>query len=248
MPCNTHLGVDLWASFGPIKEDTNEHPIWPSIICDMAIESEPLETLLARRDWYLSDKTGVNIWLGLKYWRDEGKWWMGLCARRSVMGCVSDVASEGQQPQWSWLAKIPGLESAEEFPSIHDRRTEIWKIPQSFLFHPISIHDVWEDLPKEFTVEVDQYRNRIINFSPHVGATLGMTGQDLKDDLIETDFEDDEDFNAREYYMHEDDEDALEEDDDEDDEVCSEDFVEYDLDDHYLSSDSSMSDEHEDEE
>jgi hypothetical protein len=225
MPCNTHLGVDIQASFGPVKEDTKEHPIWPTIICDMAIESEPLETLLARRDWYLSDKTGVNVWMGFKYWREEGKWWMGLCARRSVTG---DAASDGHQPQWTWLAQIPGLESGEEVPSIHDARTELWNIPLSFLFHPISMDDVWADLPKVFTVEVDQYRNRIINFSPHVGASLGMTGQDLKDDLIDTDFEDDEDFN-REYYMNEDDED----DEDEEEVEIDEDT---DMDDYYLSS------------
>jgi hypothetical protein len=247
MPCNTHLGVDIFASFGPIKEDTKEHPIWPTIICDMAIESEPLETLLARRDWYLSDKTGVNVWLGFKYWREEGKWWMGLCGRLSVTAGES-TASDGDHPQWTWLAQIPGLESGEEFPSIHDTRNEIWNIPLSFLFHPISMDSVWEDLPKDFAVDVDQYRDRIINFSPHVGASLGMTGQDIKDDMIETDFEDDEDFNVREFYMHEyceDDETC--EDDDEDCTVYSEDFEDTDMEAYNFDSEAFEEDEPEEE-
>jgi hypothetical protein len=87
MHCNTHIGVDIQASLGPVREDTHEHPIWHPISWNMAIESEPLEKLLARRDWYLS---GVNVWLGFKYWREEGKWWMGLWARRSLLGEVSN--------------------------------------------------------------------------------------------------------------------------------------------------------------
>jgi hypothetical protein len=86
MPCNMNISYGPKAAFGPFKEDTEEQATWPTFICDMAIESKPLEAILARRDWYLSEKTGVNVWLGIKYFKDEGTWWMGLCARGAIVG------------------------------------------------------------------------------------------------------------------------------------------------------------------
>lgn len=91
------------------------------------------------------------------------------------------------------MARIRGLDSGEEFPSIHETRTEIWEIPTSFLFHPISMDDARPDLPSVITVNTDRYRDRIINYSRYVGATLGLTGQDMKDELMEEDSDGDDD-------------------------------------------------------
>jgi hypothetical protein len=91
------------------------------------------------------------------------------------------------------MARIPGLDSGEEFPSIHETRSEIWEIPTSFLFHPISMDNARPDFPSVITVNVDKYRDRIINYSHNVGAELGLTGQDMKDDLIEEDSDGDDD-------------------------------------------------------
>jgi hypothetical protein len=71
--------------------------------------------------------------------------------------------------------------------------TEIWEIPISFLFHPISMDDACPDLPKVITGNVDKYRDRIINYSHYVRATLRLTGQDMKDELIEEDSDEDDD-------------------------------------------------------
>jgi hypothetical protein len=140
----------------------------------MAIESEPLEAILTRRDWYLSENTGVNVWLGIKYFREEGTWWMGLCARHPIVDHASDEAHGG----WDWMAQLPGLESGEAFPSVHDVRNEVWKVSISLLFHPISMEDVRPGLPYEITVEVDKYRDRIVRPDINVCALMDVTGEE----------------------------------------------------------------------
>jgi hypothetical protein len=126
------------------------------------------------------------------------------------------------------MGRLPGLESGEEFPSIQEVRNEIWEIPVSFLFHPISMEDVCPDLPQVITVEVDKYRDRITRPDTWVCALVGLTGQDVIDEstvrvtYVGEDPDDDD---------VEDDPDYEEEDEDEDlddDEEDSEDMEEYD--------------------
>lgn len=156
-PCVVHTPrLTINASFGPWTK-SNPRP-WPTIMIDMARGNEDMNCLFARRDFYLSAVTQVNVWIGLHYFKDTGVWWMGI-ARRSV-----DMLDECTTPRvWFWMYRLPGIESGEEYLDINIPRSEIWNIPTELLTFPDPVTSLPYPLPHGFTVEVEKYRECLLN-------------------------------------------------------------------------------------
>jgi hypothetical protein len=154
-PCATHTdSLDVNAGFG-LWSKQNKRP-WPTIFIDVAANTEDISALLARRDWYLRKKTQVNIWIGAKYFKSEGTWWMGV-ARRSARGCL------GEEDPPKWIGRLQGVEDGEEFESLTTPRKEVWIVPTSLLFHPDAVPVLEPSYPESFFVEVEKYRQRLTN-------------------------------------------------------------------------------------
>ena len=115
-----------------------------------------MSTLLARRDWYLGKDTQVNVWIGAKYFKSEGTWWMGA-ARRTARGCL------GENDAPKWIGRLQGVEDGEEFESVTSPRKEAWIVPTILLFHPDTVPDCEPPYPEGLVVEVDKYRQRLTN-------------------------------------------------------------------------------------
>jgi len=154
-PCVPHTDrLEVNASFGAWSEKNKRK--WPTILIDVARSTESLSTLLARRDWYLGKDAQVNVWIGAKYFKSEGTWWMGT-ARRSARSCL------GEEEAPKWIGRLQGVDDSEEFESLAAPRKEVWTVPTSLLFHPDTVPVLEPPYPDSFMVEVEKYRERLVN-------------------------------------------------------------------------------------
>jgi hypothetical protein len=132
-------------------------------------QKEDIQALLSRRDWYLSHNTGVNIWIGVKHFRESGLWWMGI-ARRDFDAVPPAVMSETWPPS-IWMYQLPGVEYGE-FESINTPRKEMWEIPSEMVFHPDPIPqfdpldpipELKDPLPEIVVMELEKFRHKILH-------------------------------------------------------------------------------------
>lgn len=162
------------AAYGPWTEFNPR--VWPTVVFDASFpQSEEMETLLARRDWYLSHNTGINIWIGAKHFREAGKWWIGV-AHRNFNPPTPPV--EQQLPEtWPpsiWMFQLPGIDTGE-YESLTTPRTEVWEIPTEMVFHPdpIPVYDpqiphlasesLKNPLPSTLKLDLERFRDTILN-------------------------------------------------------------------------------------
>src|SRR5438046_2562582 len=58
---------------------------WPTIVFEFGNENETVPQWKRDRDVYLGWTTGVNVWIGLRYYRNNSDhtdtWWMGVAHR-----------------------------------------------------------------------------------------------------------------------------------------------------------------------
>ena len=164
---------DVCACFGPYNEQSKR--VWPSIMIDMGPEKEDIRDLFARRDWYLSNNTNVNVWIGVKLFRNTGTWWMGV-ARRDFTPITDQphVLEKTSLPS-IWISQLPNEETGG-YVALSATRDEKWHIPTELIFHPDPIPELESSFPDSFVVQVEEYRNVLENPKEQGGVYTGGLG------------------------------------------------------------------------
>lgn len=174
-PCAPTSALDVNATFGPWSKDKKQ--IWPTVVLDVAFQSEDMATLLARRDFYLSHSTGVNVWIGVQHCRENGTWWMSV-ARRDF----SAVRQPEQQTQDNWPPSIWLYQLANgQHEPLTTPRNEVWDIPMDMIFYPDPVQIVDPPLPGYFRLEVECFRERIVNPIEEGPMTLDYHDDEMKE-------------------------------------------------------------------
>ena len=159
---------DICACFGPHNEENKR--VWPSIMIDMGPEKEEITDLFARRDWYLSN-TNVNVWIGVKLFRNTGTWWMGVARRDFSSVANQSHVLEKTWPSSIWVSQLPNEETGGYVP-LSASRNEKWHIPTEWIFHPDRVPDL--KFPDSFVVQVEEYRDMLQNPKEQGGVYTGM--------------------------------------------------------------------------
>lgn len=144
---------------------------------DMGPEKEEIKDLFARRDWYLSDNTNVNVWIGVKLFRNTGTWWMGVARRDFTPSANQSHVSEKPWPPPIWVYQLPNEETGGYVP-FSAPRDEKWNIPTEWIFHPNPVPNL--EFPESFVVHVEEYRNVLENPRQQGGLYTGVLGKYAK--------------------------------------------------------------------
>jgi hypothetical protein len=139
---------------------------------DMGPEKEEIEDLFARRDWYLSNNTGVNVWIGVKLFRNTGTWWMGVARRDFTPLASPSNISEKTWPPSIWISQLPNEETGGYVP-LCASRDEKWHIPTELIFYPDPVPELKSSFPDSFVVHVEEYRDRLENPKEQGGVYTG---------------------------------------------------------------------------
>lgn len=189
-PCAPNRALDCSAAFGPWTESNPR--VWPTVVFDASFpQSEEMETLIARRDWYLSHNTGVNIWIGAKHFREAGKWWIGVAYRDFNPPSPPEGPLPETWPPCIWMYQLPGLDTGE-YESLATPRKEVWEVPTEMVFHPepIPVYDpqnpllaaLKNPLPPTFKIDLEILRDTILN--PKEEGPMELEYDDKKLDLL----------------------------------------------------------------
>jgi len=65
-----------WLKFQP-----NGHP-YPNVVIEVSVNHEEPQRLLADMQRYFTPFTSTRVWIGVKYWTAERKFWVGWAERR----------------------------------------------------------------------------------------------------------------------------------------------------------------------
>lgn len=79
-----------------LKMQPNGHP-YPNIVVEVAVNHESPQKLLGDMQRYFSRRTSIRVWIGVKYWAAERKFWVGWAERR-VGGVGGKLHTQMQWP------------------------------------------------------------------------------------------------------------------------------------------------------
>ena len=156
-PCASTSALDINATFCPWSKDKKQ--IWPTVVLDVAFQSEDMVTLLARRDYYLSHNTGVNVWIGVQHCKENGTWWMSVAHRDLFAVRQPEQKVQDNWPPSIWLYQLAN----GQYEPLTTPRNEIWDIPMEMIFYPDPVQLVEPPFPGYFRLEVEHFRERILN-------------------------------------------------------------------------------------
>ena len=140
---------------------------------DMGPEKEEIKDLFTRRDWYLSNNTNVNVWIGVKLFRNTGTWWMGLARRDFTPLANQSHVLEKTWPPPIWMFQLPAEETGG-YVFLSAPRDEEWHIPTELLFHPDTVPELKTPFPDSFVVHVEEYRDILENPKEQGGVYTGL--------------------------------------------------------------------------
>ena len=187
-PCAPTRSLDINASFGPWSREKKQ--IWPTIILDVAFQSEDMATLLARRDYYLSHNTGVNVWIGVQYCKENGTWWMSVAHRDFTAVRQPEQQVQDNWPPSIWLYQLGN----GQYEPLTTPRNEVWDIPMEMLFYPDPVQVLEPPLPGYFRLEVERFRERIVNPTEEGPMRLDYPEDE---EAMELDYSEDEEENEK---------------------------------------------------
>ena len=151
---------------------------YPAIVFEMA-NTERFTDLLHKCHVWLSDKTNVNVWVGVKYERRANRaadqWWMGVSHRNfaaMAAGRPAHLAANALWPDPVWLhamnhggqiLTLPLLNGPMDLCSTPQPGQ--WQVPLNIICHPTVLPPPPPPAAPfpPLTIIVDLYRDMIVN-------------------------------------------------------------------------------------
>jgi len=123
--------------------------------------SENIPHMTEDRDIYLGHTTGVNIYIGVKYHRNEREdsWWMCV-AHRNITAAHPGQNAPANLPAAVIVGELQPVGS--RYPKVTIPRGEQWTVPTTLLYHPQPVPILNPPLPVALVINVEDYRLEIL--------------------------------------------------------------------------------------
>jgi hypothetical protein len=130
-----------------LKFMSNDAP-YPNIVVEVAVNHESPTKLINDCQRYFSASTSVRLWIGVKYWAAEKKFWVGY-AVRCPAGVGGTVTTEFQFPPDHHDINIP--------------TNVVYSIPMAMVFGPGITFPPGIAANADLQIDTDIIRRKIIN-------------------------------------------------------------------------------------
>jgi hypothetical protein len=137
---------------------------WPTVVVEIGV-SESTDSICSHRQLYLNHLTGVNVYIGVSYNRNETRAtdsWYCCIATRDTAPPNPPPANPGRDwPPFKPVYPKPGDDDMKRFPKLQDAVSPptTYQIDSRLLWHPDPLP---AGLPAHFTIDLDALRRLLI--------------------------------------------------------------------------------------